>query len=46
VTLQELLPPFEQRGMDLSLTRIQRALAILGSPSQGIPAVQVVGTNG
>jgi dihydrofolate synthase / folylpolyglutamate synthase len=46
VTLQELLPPFEQRGMDLSLIRIQRALAALGSPSQGIPAVQVVGTNG
>ncbi len=46
MTLQELLPPFEQRGMDLSLIRIQRALAALGSPSQGIPAVQVVGTNG
>ena len=30
--LADLLSPFEQRGMDLSLERMQRALADLGSP--------------
>jgi len=46
VNLADLLPPFDQRGMDLSLDRMERALVALGSPSRGIPAVQVVGTNG
>ena len=44
--LADLLSPFEQRGMDLSLERMQRALADLGSPCSEVPAVQVVGTNG
>ena len=44
--LADLLSPFEQRGMDLSLERMQRALADLGSPCTDVPAVQVVGTNG
>ena len=42
----DLLPPFEQRGMDLSLDRMQRALKALGHPCGSVPAVQVVGTNG
>ena len=44
--LADLLSPFEQRGMDLSLERMQRALADLDSPCADVPAVQVVGTNG
>ncbi len=44
--LADLLSPFEQRGMDLSLERMKRALADLSSPCADVPAVQVVGTNG
>ena len=44
--LADLLSPFEQRGMDLSLERMQAALAALANPCAGVPAVQVVGTNG
>ena len=44
--LADLLSPFEQRGMDLSLERMQAALADLSNPCAGVPAVQVVGTNG
>jgi len=44
--LADLISPFEQRGMDLSLERMQRALADLASPCADVPAVQVVGTNG
>jgi dihydrofolate synthase/folylpolyglutamate synthase len=46
VNFNDLLPPFDQRGMDLSLARMNRALKQLGSPTESIPAVQVVGTNG
>ena len=44
--IQRLLPPFEQRGMDLSLERMHRVLSVLGDPCGKTPAVQVVGTNG
>ena len=44
--IQRLLPPFEQRGMDLSLERMHRVLSALGDPCGKTPAVQVVGTNG
>lgn len=44
--IQRLLPPFEQRGMDLSLDRMHRVLSALGAPCGNTPAVQVVGTNG
>ena len=44
--IQRLLPPFEQRGMDLSLERMHRVLSALGDPCGNKPAVQVVGTNG
>ena len=44
--IQRLLPPFEQRGMDLSLDRMHRVLSELGDPCSNTPAVQVVGTNG
>jgi dihydrofolate synthase/folylpolyglutamate synthase len=46
MSFSDLLPPFEQRGMDLSLDRMQRALKTLGHPCGSVPAVQVVGTNG
>ena len=46
MSFSDLLPPFEQRGMDLSLDRMQRALKALGHPCGSVPAVQVVGTNG
>ena len=44
--IQRLLPPFEQRGMDLSLERMHRVLSALGDPCGNNPDVQVVGTNG
>ena len=44
--IERLLPPFEQRGMDLSLDRMHRVLSELGDPCSNTPAVQVVGTNG
>ena len=46
MNFSDLLPPFEQRGMDLSLERMQRALNALHHPCRSVPAVQVVGTNG
>lgn len=46
MSFSDLLPPFDQRGMDLSLDRMVRALDALGQPCREIPAVQVVGTNG
>ena len=33
-------------GVDLGLDRMRRALTLLGSPEQSVPAVQVAGTNG
>lgn len=44
--LDDLLPRFDQRGMDLGLDRMQRAMAELGLPGQQRPAIQVAGTNG
>ena len=46
MSFSDLLPPFDQRGMDLSLDRMIRALDALGHPCCSVPAVQVVGTNG
>lgn len=46
MSFSDLLPPFDQRGMDLSLDRMVRALDALGHPCGSVPAVQVVGTNG
>ena len=39
--LADLLSPFEQRGMDLSLERMQTALNDLANPCADVPAVQV-----
>ena len=44
--LSDLLPRFDQRGMDLQLDRMQGALRHLGSPCDDIPAIQIAGTNG
>lgn len=44
--LDDLLPRFDQRGMDLGLDRMQRAMAELELPRQQRPAIQVAGTNG
>jgi dihydrofolate synthase/folylpolyglutamate synthase len=44
--LSDLLEPFERRGIDLGLDRLQRALADGGSPERRFQAVQVAGTNG
>ena len=46
MSFSDLLPPFDQRGMDLSLDRMVRALEVLNHPCAQVPAVQVVGTNG
>ncbi|ABM78727.1 bifunctional folylpolyglutamate synthase/dihydrofolate synthase [Prochlorococcus marinus] len=44
--LSDLIPRFDQRGMDLGLERMQQALQAMGNPCASIPAIQVVGTNG
>ena len=44
--LDDLLPRFDQRGMDLGLERMQRAMDELALPSRPRPAIQVAGTNG
>ena len=44
--IQNLLPRFDQRRMDLGLTRINKALDSMGNPSSQIPAIQIAGTNG
>lgn len=42
----DLIPNFDQRGMDLGLERMQMALKAMGRPCKSIPAIQIVGTNG
>ena len=44
--LNDLLPRFDQRGMDLGLERMERAMHELALPSRPRPAIQVAGTNG
>lgn len=44
--LDDLLEPFQRRGVDLGLGRLQAALAAGGNPQQRFRAVQVAGTNG
>ena len=44
--LEDLIPQFSQRGMDLGLKRMESALKTMGSPCSEIPAIQIVGTNG
>ena len=44
--LNQLIPPFEQRGMNLGIERMQLALKAMGEPCAKIPAIQIVGTNG
>ncbi len=42
----DLIEPFQRRGVDLGLDRLQQALADLDHPEQSFAAVQVAGTNG
>ena len=42
----DLIEPFQHRGIDLDLGRLQTALAELGHPERRFPALQVAGTNG
>ena len=44
--LDDLLPRFDQRGMDLGLERMHLAMADLTLPRRRRPAIQVAGTNG
>lgn len=46
VSLDDLLEPFARRGVDLSLRRLNAALAAGGHPERRFRAVQVAGTNG
>jgi dihydrofolate synthase/folylpolyglutamate synthase len=46
VDLGDLLEPFQRRGVDLGLHRLQAALAEGGDPQRRFKAVQVAGTNG
>ncbi|WP_320667126.1 bifunctional folylpolyglutamate synthase/dihydrofolate synthase [Prochlorococcus sp. MIT 1307] len=44
--LTDLIPSFDQRGMDLGIERIKKALQLMGNPCSEIPAIQIAGTNG
>lgn len=44
--LNDLIPSFDKRGMDLELERIKGALDAMSNPCSSIPAIQIVGTNG
>lgn len=44
--LDDLIQPFQHRGIDLTLGRLEQALAELDHPEARFPAVQVAGTNG
>ena len=41
-----LTPEFERENIQLGLSRISKALEELNDPCKGIPAIQIVGTNG
>lgn len=43
---EDLIEPFQRRGVDLGLERLRQALADLGHPERRFAAVQVAGTNG
>ncbi len=45
-SFEDLIEPFQRRGVDLGLERLQQALADLGHPERCFAAVQVAGTNG
>ncbi len=46
VLLEDLIPSFEERGIDLNLERMQLALKAMEEPCKLIPAIQIAGTNG
>jgi len=46
VNLDDLLEPFQRRGVDLGLGRLEAALVEGGDPQRRFRAVQVAGTNG
>lgn len=46
VSVDDLLQPYQQRGVNLGLERIQQVLSLLGNPQQQIPILHVAGTNG
>lgn len=46
VSVDDLLQPYQQRGVNLGLERIQQLLGLLGNPHQQIPILHVAGTNG
>jgi len=46
MTIEQLLSPFQQFGVNLGLTRIKTLLAQLGNPQTQLPLLHVAGTNG
>ncbi|WP_269623319.1 bifunctional folylpolyglutamate synthase/dihydrofolate synthase [Prochlorococcus marinus] len=44
--LDDLIPSFKLKGMNLSLARIENAINKMGNPCKNIPAIQIAGTNG
>ena len=46
LNLSELIPSFQSRGMNLSLSRIESTICRMGNPCKAIPAIQIIGTNG
>jgi dihydrofolate synthase/folylpolyglutamate synthase len=45
-TIDSLLAPFHQFGVNLGLARIEKLLATLGNPQSRVPIIHVAGTNG
>ncbi len=41
-----LSPKYESENIQLGLSRIKKALRVLNNPCEGLPAIQIVGTNG
>ena len=43
--LDDLIPSFKSRGINLELKRMQSAIYKMGNPCKKIPAIQISGTN-
>ncbi len=44
--MEELIPDFKERGMDLTLIRMEKVIEKLNLTKLKIPAIQIAGTNG
>ncbi len=45
-SIEDLIPSFKSRGMNLGLKRIENVINRMGNPCKELPAIQIAGTNG